>query len=213
MIFRKVLSSADGAGAVAKFSMPACAAYSPDGAAVAVADFGNHRIRVVAAATGVVTTLAGSGAMSFADGAGGAAAFNSPSGVAASPDGAAVAVADLGNNRIRLVAAATGRVTTLSGSGAAAFADGAGAAAAFNPEHSCADGGAGAAIHAAGVVLRRRGAVVRRRLRGQVADLRTFWRQVHRCQFRGRGDVAVRHSRLHMHIYFSLDLWADPSHC
>eukprot|EP00666_Eupelagonemidae_sp_cell4sb_P017809 gene17809-biopygen22946 len=65
-------------------------------------------------------------------GTGAAAAFNEPLGVAYSPDGATVAIADKLNQRIRLVAAATGAVTTLAGSGADAFADGTGAAAAFN---------------------------------------------------------------------------------
>eukprot|EP00666_Eupelagonemidae_sp_cell4sb_P018092 gene18092-biopygen34493 len=62
--------------------------------------------------------LAGSGAAGFADGTGAAAAFSDPFGVAYSPDGATIAVADMGNNRVRLVAVGTGAVSTLAGSGA-----------------------------------------------------------------------------------------------
>ena len=50
-------------------------AISPDGSALFVADCGNHKIRRVEAATGAVTTLAGSGTMGSADAVGVAAQF------------------------------------------------------------------------------------------------------------------------------------------
>ena len=50
-------------------------AISPDGSALFVADFYGHQILQVEAATGAVTTLAGSGTMGSADGVGGAAQF------------------------------------------------------------------------------------------------------------------------------------------
>ena len=50
-------------------------------------------------ASGVVTTLAGS-SYGYADGTGSVANFASPSGVAASPNGAVVCVADASNNMI-----------------------------------------------------------------------------------------------------------------
>ena len=47
----------------------------PDGSALFVADWGGHQILQVEAATGAVTTLAGSGTMGSADAVGGAAQF------------------------------------------------------------------------------------------------------------------------------------------
>ena len=76
-----------------------------------------------------VTTLAGSGSTApFADGL--RATFSSPSGVAADASGI-VYVADFSNHRIRAVAP-SGLVSTLAGSGTAAWADGTGTAASYN---------------------------------------------------------------------------------
>jgi sugar lactone lactonase YvrE len=77
-----------------------------------------------------VTTLAGSGNAAFANGQGSAASFNRPAGVAVDTSGL-VYVADGLNHRIRVVSP-TGLVSTLAGSGTAAWADGTGAAASFN---------------------------------------------------------------------------------
>ena len=119
---------ADGVGAAAMF-------FEPNGLTVDaignlyVADTANHRIRKVTPA-GVVTTMAGSGTPTFANGAGTGASFNIPLGVAV--DAARnVYVADGGNNRIRMITPA-GDVSTLAGSGTATFADGTGAAASFS---------------------------------------------------------------------------------
>ena len=65
-----------------------------------VTDSGNERIRALA--TGVVSTLAGSGAAGGADGAGAAASFSVPSGIAALPDGRLVIV-DEGDSTVRIV--------------------------------------------------------------------------------------------------------------
>ncbi|EOD09135.1 hypothetical protein EMIHUDRAFT_205407 [Emiliania huxleyi CCMP1516] len=78
-------------------------AVSPDGSALFVADFDGRKILQVEAATGAVTTLAGSGTRGSADGVGGAA----------HPDGSALFVTDFGNHKIRRVEVGTGAVTTL----------------------------------------------------------------------------------------------------
>jgi DNA-binding beta-propeller fold protein YncE len=122
---------ADGTGNSARFNDARGMDFSSDGTLLFVADAYNHRIRQVVIATGVVTTLAGSGTATFADGTGNAASFSYPYGLAVSVDGTLLFVTDTGNNRIRQVVIATGVVTTLAGSGTATFADGTGSAASF----------------------------------------------------------------------------------
>ena len=95
-----VAGFADGTGAAAQISGPAGVAVDSSGT-VYVADTGDHRIRKITSA-GVVTTLAGSGAASFADGTGAAAQFNNPRGVAVDSSGT-VYVGDYVNNRIRKI--------------------------------------------------------------------------------------------------------------
>ena len=119
---------ADGTGNAASFYNPK--GITSDGTNLYVADYGNHRIRKIVISTGVVTTLAGSGTEAFADGTGTAASFSQPSGI--TNDGTNLYVADYGNHRIRKIVIETGVVTTLVGSGTAAFADGTGKAASFN---------------------------------------------------------------------------------
>ncbi|MDD2699530.1 MAG: ubiquitin-like protein, partial [Arcobacteraceae bacterium] len=109
--------------------------YSPNGVAVDgsgnvfVADQDNHKIRKITP-EGVVTTLAGSGTATFADGNGTAASFNKPNGVAVDGSGN-VFVADRNNHKIRKITP-EGVVSTLAGNGAISFADGEGTAASFN---------------------------------------------------------------------------------
>ena len=98
-----------------------------------MADYNNHKIRRVAVATGAVTTVASSGEEGDEDGVGGAAEFDGPSGIAISPDGSVLFVADFGGYTIRRVEVATGVVTTVAGSGAEGSADGVGGAAEFAP--------------------------------------------------------------------------------
>jgi len=123
----------DGIGLAAKFNLPFGVAVLPNGV-IAVGDTGNHRIRLVTLA-GVVTTLAGS-SPGYADGTGTAARFEAPNGIAVLPSSSLIAVADIGNQRIRLVSP-TGIVTTLAGS-TIGFADGIGPAANFSDPSSVA---------------------------------------------------------------------------
>jgi sugar lactone lactonase YvrE len=94
-----------------------------------IADTHNHRIREVAAATGVITTIAGTGAAAFSGdgGAATAAQLDLPTALAVDHAGN-VYVADTDNHRVRRIAAGTGVITTVAGDGVEGFAGDRGAA-------------------------------------------------------------------------------------
>jgi len=110
-----------GSATAAQLSSPT--GVSVDGADnLYIADSGNHRIRRVDGATGVIITVAGNGALGFS-GDGGvstAARLTNPSGVALDGSGN-LYIADWGNNRIRRVDGATFIITTIAGNGVQAF--------------------------------------------------------------------------------------------
>lgn len=99
------------------------------GGSVYVADYENNQIRKIAQ-TGVVSTLAGSGAKGSDDGLDTAATFNLPEALAVDAAGN-VYVADNGNDLIRKVTPA-GQVSTFAGSGQPGSSDGTGKTASFN---------------------------------------------------------------------------------
>jgi streptogramin lyase len=124
------IGSADGTAAAARFYHPRGVAVDGSGN-VFVADTNNQSIRKITPA-GVVSTLAGTaGSHGSTDGAGAAARFYSPYGVAVDGSGN-VYVADTFNQTIRKITPA-GVVSTLAGTAVAAgIADGTGPAARFN---------------------------------------------------------------------------------
>ncbi len=124
------IGSDDGSGATARFFRPTAIASDAAGN-LYVADSLNHTIRKISA-TGSVTTLAGfARSPGTADGAGVAARFETPQGVAVDAQGN-VYVSCFNSHTIRRITPA-GSVTTLAGSaGVSGSADGTGANALFS---------------------------------------------------------------------------------
>ena len=91
----------------------------------------NHRIRRIEVATGVVTTVAGTGVNAYGDDIGTRAAFHYPAGIRLSPDNAFAFVADIINYCVRRISMATFAVSTLAGSRQIASIDGIGLTASF----------------------------------------------------------------------------------
>lgn len=97
-------------------SFPGKVLADPGAERLFIADTGHHRI-VVTDDSGVVTAVYGAGTPGFENGAGSEATFSSPQGMALSPDGSTLYVADTNNHAVRLIDLGTGLVGTLAGSG------------------------------------------------------------------------------------------------
>ena len=119
---------ADGPGAQASFDVPSALAVDAAGN-VYVADMYNNKIRKISP-SGIVSTVAGSGAQGSADGIGTRASFYEPAGVALDSVGN-VYVADISNQKIRKITT-SGVVSTLTGSGHTGSRDGGDAVASFS---------------------------------------------------------------------------------
>jgi len=87
-----------------------------------IADAANNKIRKITVSTGIITTIAGTGAAgALGDGAAATAAqLSSPRGVALDASGN-VYIADRTNNKIRKVTVSTGIITTVAGTGGGGF--------------------------------------------------------------------------------------------
>jgi sugar lactone lactonase YvrE len=87
-----------------------------------IADTGNQRVRKVSATNGRIYTIAGNGTAGFSgdEGPATAAQLDDPWDVAVDPAGN-IYIADLNNQRIRKVSAATGIITTVAGIGSYGF--------------------------------------------------------------------------------------------
>ncbi len=117
-----------GAATAAVLNLPIGVAVDGDGN-VYIADLNNHRIRKVTVATGVIDTIAGSGAYGSGQGGYGgdngpatAARLNNPVGVAVDGDGN-VYIGDWSNNRVRKVDVSMDppTITTIAGNGTSGF--------------------------------------------------------------------------------------------
>ncbi len=87
-----------------------------------IADGGNNRIREVNAATGIITTIAGTGATGYNGDniAATTAEVGNPYGIAVDGLGN-VFISDTSNHRVREVSAATGIITTVAGTGTSGY--------------------------------------------------------------------------------------------
>ena len=106
-----------GPATAAQLDTPDGVAIAPDGDLI-VADSHNQRIRRVDRQTGVITTIAGSGESGYDgdDQPAVEAALNTPSAVAAAPNGD-IYIADTLNYRVRMIDAKTGLIHTVAGDG------------------------------------------------------------------------------------------------
>jgi sugar lactone lactonase YvrE len=122
----------DGAANNAAFRKPDEIIAAPDGS-LYFTDTGNHAIRrlVQNGSQFIVETVAGNGVPGFIDGSASVSRFNIPTGLALSPDGTLLYVADTGNNKIRRINLLTRRVDSLAGTGDASGLDGPGSVAGF----------------------------------------------------------------------------------
>jgi sugar lactone lactonase YvrE len=125
--------SGDGAQALsAQLNLPTALAIDASGS-LYLADTGNHRIRRIDAATGLITTIAGTGTQGYSgDGAPAlSAAIDSPTGIAIDAPGN-LYLADTHNHRIRKITSTTGLITTIAGTGLLGFSGDSAPAAAAN---------------------------------------------------------------------------------
>ena len=117
-----------GAATAARLRNPASVTVASNGDFY-IGDTGNDVIRKVTAATGIITTYAGTGTAGYT-GDGGAATsarLRAPQGLVRASNGD-LYIADTGNNVVRKVTAATGVITTYAGTGTAGFLGDGGAA-------------------------------------------------------------------------------------
>jgi len=149
-------SYTEATGADARFSDITAITLSADDKTLYLADRNNNRIRSVDVATGTTHYITGAGdtnfsfksdaANGYAEGkacaneldtsVAGCAYFNRPTGLAVSPDGKTLYVADASNNRVRAVTVATGQTSLVAGDGTAGFKNGTGSGAEFNGPYS-----------------------------------------------------------------------------
>ena len=119
----------DGTLLNASFRLPDDIVIASDGT-IYIADAGNHTIRRIVG--NKVESFAGNGVAGFADGSLENARFDTPTGIAVSPDGRFIFVADTRNNRVRRIDVLNRRVDTLAGSGEFGAQDGPGSEATFD---------------------------------------------------------------------------------
>lgn len=124
---RNGVSTVAGNGTESIINHPLGFAISSDLSYALITDTLNHKINKMIVGTGAIVDWAGSEVNGSADGIGAAAQFYFPHGIAMSPDGSFLLVADTYNQMIRKVATSNAEVTTIGGCpGCYEFRDGPG---------------------------------------------------------------------------------------
>ena len=142
---------ANGVGTAASMNAPAFLCFDAAGATMYVTDSGANRVRRIDMASATVTTLAGSGTSATVNGVGAQASFKMLRQLALDPAQALLYVAEYGGHVVRAIELATGNVSTLAGSGAAASVDGLGTSASINgPDGIAVDAGGNVIVAAFG---------------------------------------------------------------
>jgi len=118
-----------GAATSAKMSYPTGVAMDNAGN-VYISDSNNHRVRKVAAGTGIISTVAGTGTAGYSGDGGAAtsAVLSKPWDIAVDSSGN-VYVTDTVNQRVRKITVSTGTIATIAGNGTAGYSGDGGAAA------------------------------------------------------------------------------------
>jgi sugar lactone lactonase YvrE len=111
-----------GPAAQATLNFPSATAVDSMGT-LYIADTFNHRIRRVDAASGLISTVAGTGAPRFNgdNGAADKAGLNEPVALAVDERSGRLYIADLANYRVRALELSTGRIITYAGSGSSDY--------------------------------------------------------------------------------------------
>jgi DNA-binding beta-propeller fold protein YncE len=119
---KRGFSGDGGQATAAEFDRPSGVAVNATGTILYIADEWNNRIREVNLATGVITTVAGNGTGGYSGDGGQATAAKLDSPWALAMDSAGdLFIADVGNNRIREMNAATNVISTVAGDGTAGY--------------------------------------------------------------------------------------------
>jgi PKD repeat protein len=90
---------------------------------ILIADYGNSTVRKITTSTGVITTLAGTGTQGYSGDGGQATAAKiaSPYGIRVDNATGNIYISDTYDNRIRLITVSTGVISTICGTGVAAY--------------------------------------------------------------------------------------------
>jgi DNA-binding beta-propeller fold protein YncE len=129
-LLRDMIAEYDAEGLIDRTSLPLTPIAEPDGVLrfpgkvladaandrLFVANSGHNRV-VIATLDGKIGRTIGSGEAGLMDGGPELARFNEPQGMALSPDGRTLYVADRANHSLRAIDLADGRVTTVAGTG------------------------------------------------------------------------------------------------